>query len=200
MREMLAPAEHEISVRKAADQFRRTREQAGLSVRQLAEKAGLSPSTVLKLEKHELIPSIAVCMRLAHALNRKISYFVENEDPTDDVRFIGADEGRRAGVGAPVSTQVVAEPLVYPRMEAFRLEIQPGADSGSEGLIHYRGEEIVYGLRGRIRFMIQNSEYVIGAGDTLHFKGDIPHRWVNIGRGRAEILMICAFGDPWLER
>ncbi|MBC8292542.1 MAG: cupin domain-containing protein [Proteobacteria bacterium] len=186
---------HEISVRRAADKFRRTREQAGLSVRQLADKAGLSPSTVLKLERHELTPSIAVCMRLAGALNRKISYFVEDEDPRDEVRYIPAGSGRCSGVGMPVVTTVLAEPLVNPRMESFLLVIEVGGDSGSEGHITYRGEEIVYCLKGRVSFSIRGEDYVVAPGDTLHFKGDIPHRWANVGRGRAELLMTCAFGD-----
>lgn len=185
----------EISVRQAADKFRRTREQAGLSVRQLAEKAGLSPSTVLKLERHELTPSIAVCMRLADALNRKISYFVEDDDPRDEVRFIASGTGRCSGEGMPVVTSVLAEPLVNPRMEAFLLVIEAGGDSGAEGHITYRGEEIVYCLKGRVSFNIRGEDYVVGPGDTLHFKGDIPHRWANVGRGRAELLMTCAFGE-----
>ncbi|GIW42405.1 MAG: cupin [Candidatus Binatia bacterium] len=193
--EAAAEDRHHISLRKAAEKFRRAREEAGLSLRELGEKAGLAPSTILKVERSQVIPSLAVCIRLADALNRKISYFVEEEDATEDVRFVPRNRGRRASPrGSRVVSEVVAEPLVNPRMEAFLLTIAPGGESGREAPIVYRGEEIVFGLKGRVHFEIRGSRYVVGPGDTLHFKGDIPHRWENPGPGEARILMVCAFG------
>jgi transcriptional regulator with XRE-family HTH domain len=186
---------HRISLRKAAEKFRRAREEAGLSLRDLAQKAGLAPSTVLKVERSQVIPSLAVCIRLADALNRKISYFVEEENAAADVRFVPGGRGRRASPhGSRVSTEVVAEPLVNARMEAFVLTIQPSGGSGREAPIVYRGEEVVFGLKGRVRFDVRGTTYVVRPGDTLHFKGDVPHRWENRGPGEAQILMICDFG------
>ena len=50
------------------------------------------------------------------------------------------------------------------------------------------------GIRGLLRFEIRGVEYVVRTGDTLHFKGDIPHGWRNPGPGEAQVLMVCAFG------
>lgn len=186
---------HRLSLRKAAEKFRRAREDAGLSLRDLAEKAGLAPSTILKVERSHMIPSMAVCVRLADALNRKISWFFEEAEATVDVRFIAR---RRTRVVEPrpgrIRTEVVAEPLANPRMEGFLLTIAAGADSGRDAPIIYRGEEIVVGIKGRLHFVIRGVEYVVRPGDTLHFKGDIPHRWRNAGRSEAQVLMVCAFG------
>ncbi len=186
---------HHISIRKAAEKFRRTREEAGLSLRELAEKASLAPSTVLKVERSQVIPSLAVCIRLADALNRKISYFVEEENPTDDVRFVPRGAGRLASNrGSRVRTEVIAAPLVNPRMEAFLVTVDAGGGSGREAPIIYRGEEIVAGMKGRVEFTVRGTTYLLRPGDTLHFKGDIPHRWRNPGPGEAQMLMVCAFG------
>lgn len=186
---------HRLSLRKAAEKFRRAREDAGLSLRDLAEKAGLAPSTVLKVERSHMVPSMAVCIRLADALNRKISWFFEETEATDDVRLIPRRKARVAEPrGGRVRTEVLAEPLVNPRMEGFLLTVAPGAGSGRDAPIVYRGEEIVIGVKGRLRFEIRGVEYVLRPGDTLHFKGDIPHAWCNLGPGEAQVLMICAFG------
>ena len=184
-----------VSLHKAAEKFRRARVATGLSLRELGEKAGLSPSTILKVERSQLVPSIAVCIRLADALNRKISHFVEEEEATDDVRFIARGRGRIAEPqGAQVRSEVVAEPLRHPRMEAFLVTIRPGGGSGKEAPVVYRGEEIVVGVKGRVRFELRGVTYVVRPGDTLHFKGDVPHRWGNAGPGDAQLLMVCAFG------
>ncbi len=193
--EEAAADRHRISIRKAAEKFRRAREEAGLSLRELAEKAGLAPSTVLKVERSQVVPSLAVCIRLADALNRKISYFVEEEEASTDIRFIRKGQGRRASPrGSRVETEVIAEPLVSPRMEAFLLTIAPCGGSGREAPIVYRGEEIVVGVKGRVRFDVRGTTYVVRPGDTLHFKGDVPHTWENPGPGEAQLLMVCAFG------
>lgn len=186
---------YHLSLRKAAEKFRRAREEAGLSLRDLAEKAGLAPSTILKVERSHMVPSMAVCIRLADALNRKISWFFEEGEATDDVRLIPRRKTRVVEPrGGRIRSEVIAEPLVNPRMEGFLLTIAPGAGSGRDAPIIYRGEEIVVGIKGRLRFDIRGVEYVVRPGDTLHFKGDIPHGWRNSGPGEAQVLMICAFG------
>jgi transcriptional regulator with XRE-family HTH domain len=178
-----------------AEKFARAREEAGLSLRELAKRADLSASTILKVERSQLVPSVAVCIRLADALNRKVSFFFDDGDATEDVRFIPRGTGRIAATrGIRVHTEVIAEPLVNPRMEAFFITLEPGADSGSEAPIVYRGEEIVIGVSGSVRFHIRGGTRLVERGDTLHFKGDIPHRWENAGPGPAQVLMICAFG------
>lgn len=184
-----------VSIRKAAEKFRRAREDAGLSLRDLGRKAGLSPSTILKIETSRVIPSIAVCIRLADALNRKISYFVEDEEPTLDVRFVARGRGRRVRRRAAlVATEVLAEPLRRPRMEAFRITVKPRGGSGRDAPVVYRGEQIVFGVQGEVTFEVRGVRYAVRRGDTLHFKGDIPHTWQNRGATTAQMLMICAFG------
>jgi len=49
-------------------------------------------------------------------------------------------------------------------------------------------------VKGRVRFQMRGGTRIVEQGDTLHFKGDIPHRWENAGPGTAQVLMVCAFG------
>jgi transcriptional regulator with XRE-family HTH domain len=183
-----------VSLHKAAERFRRAREEAGLSLRDVAEKAGLAPSTIQKIENSKLIPSLSVCIRLADALNRSVSYFAEDGGGPADVRFTRQGSGRVTRIkGLPIEMEYVAEPLVNPKMEAFLLRVAPGAKSGPEEPIVYRGEEVVIGIKGRVYFRIRGQEYVLRGGDVLHLKGDIPHFWENRGPGEAQMYMVCSF-------
>ncbi len=182
------------SLRQAAEKFRRAREEAGLTLRELGERAGLAPSTILKIENSKLVPSLAVCIRLAEALGRPISYFAETDDPPSDLRFTPQGQARVSEIkGAPITIEHIAERLMHPRMEGFLIRLGRGAKSGREVPIAYRGEEIVIGLKGRVRFEVRGQHYVLGPGDVLHFKGDIPHFWENAAPGESEMYMICAF-------
>lgn len=187
-----------VSLRKMAERLRRTREEAGLSLRQLAERAGVAASTIQKVESGKIVPSVAVMVRLADALNRRAAHFIEDDGQTlTDVRLLRRGSGRRVGKpAAPVIFEHIAEPLLDPRMEAFRVTVKPGAHSGGEEPITYRGEEIVLCTRGTLVFEMRGQEYRLRPGDTLHFKGNIPHTWRNPGPGEAEMIMVCAFAYP----
>ncbi|MFQ5666257.1 MAG: helix-turn-helix domain-containing protein [Candidatus Binatia bacterium] len=183
-----------VSIRKAAERFRRAREEAGLTLRELGEKAGLAPSTIQKIENSKLMPSLSVCIRLADALNRSLAYFAEEGDGLPDVRFTAKGSARVTDVkGSPVVMEHVAEPLINPKMEGFLVRVAAGGKSGVEEPIIYRGEEVAIGVKGRIRFEIRGQEYVLRPGGVLHLKGDVPHAWENRGPGEALMYMICAF-------
>ena len=49
---------------------RRWREEKGLTLQQLAERSDLAPSTVQKVETGQMIPSVAVLLKLARGLGR----------------------------------------------------------------------------------------------------------------------------------
>ncbi len=183
-----------VSVRKAAERFRRAREEAGLTLRELGEKAGLAPSTIQKIENSKLIPSLAVCIRLADALHRSLSYFAEDGGGPTDVRFVPRRTGRLVQVkGALLAIEHVAAPLVNPKMEAFLLTVAAGGRSGPEEPIIFRGEAIVVCVKGRLRFEVRGEQYLLRPGDVLHFKGDIPHAWESCGTGEAQMFVVCAF-------
>jgi transcriptional regulator with XRE-family HTH domain len=185
-----------ISMHRIAERFRHARKEAGLSLREAAKRADLAPSTVQKIENNKIVPSIAVAVRLAHALNRRASYFIEEdqEAPTD-VRLIPAGSGRRLGTDdTPVVFEQLAEPLINPRMEAYLITVKPGGGSESQTFT-YRGEEIFVCTKGKMAIELRDKEYILTPGDTLHLKGDIPHRWSNPGPRKAEMIMIGAFSN-----
>lgn len=182
------------SLRRAAEKFRRAREEAGLTLRELGQRAGLAPSTILKIENSTVVPSLAVCIRLAEALGRPISYFAEQDTSPADVRFVGRGRARVSEVrGSPIVIEHIAERLVHPRMEGFLFRVGKGGKSGREVPISYHGEEIVIGVQGCIRFEIRGREYLLKPGDVLHLKGDVPHFWENASNGESAMYMICSF-------
>ena len=62
----------------------------------------------------------------------------------------------------------------------WRVTIHPGVSSGRDA-IEYDGEELIVCEEGSIVLRAGELEYVLEAGDTLHFKASIPHSWRNDG-------------------
>src|SRR6516165_1569085 len=60
--------------------LRELRVQRGLSLQQLADQADVSAAAIHKIERSGMVPTITTLLKIAGALNRPVSYFV-NEDP-----------------------------------------------------------------------------------------------------------------------
>jgi transcriptional regulator with XRE-family HTH domain len=162
----------------------------GLSLQQLAERSGVSAAAIHKIERNTMVPTIATLMKLARALDRSVSYLVEEDtDSASAAVLIRAKErdtlfASRDGV----DIQNIAGPFGRFALGATMVTIAPGKDSGKAPLSH-AGEELVYLLSGSLQFEIDRT-YQLRQGDSLHLRTDRPHRWCNPSTRPAKALWI----------
>ena len=154
------------------------RAERGWSLAQLAQRAGISPAAVHKIEKSGMTPTIASLMKIAAALGRSVSFFVDEPD-TPDVNLVHRDE--RAKVFT--SKQGLELRNLSGRYGPFLIAgadaaIEPYADSGPTPMSH-PGEELVIVLDGRMLFTIEGREYPVGTGDSIHFRTLLAHSCAN---------------------
>jgi transcriptional regulator with XRE-family HTH domain len=154
------------------------RAERGWSLAQLAQRAGLSPGAVHKIEKSGMTPTIASLMKIAAALGRSVSFFVE-EAATPDVNVIRHDE--RAKVYT--SKQGLDLRNLSGRYGPFLIHgadaaVEPLAESGPEPMSH-PGEELVIVHEGQMVFTVDGEHYDVGPGDSIHFRTLLPHSWRN---------------------
>jgi transcriptional regulator with XRE-family HTH domain len=171
--------EIERTVSEIGAKVAKARAERGWSLAQLAERAGLSPAAVHKVEKSGMTPTIASLMKIASALGKSVGYFVEEADPVRPVTVIRQDER------APLFTskQGLVLENISGRYGPFwvagaEAHVEPGADSGPEPMSH-PGEELVLVTRGRMSFTIDDVRYDLGEGDSIHFRTVRPHSWSN---------------------
>lgn len=160
--------------------IRELRQQKGLSLQQLAERSDVSAAAIHKLERGGMVPTIATLMKLATALNRPVSYFVDEESVVErPVVFTPAGE-RRPVFTSKAGLELRSISGAYGRffMAGAAARVSPHADSGPRPMEH-PGEELVYVVSGALDFEVDGVMYRLGAGDALHFRTDRPHRWSN---------------------
>jgi len=160
--------------------IRHLRQLKGLSLQQLGERSDISAAAIHKIERNGMVPTITTLMKLAVALNRPVSYFVE-EDVTAD----GPVVLTRANERKPVFTSKTGLELrsvtgPYGRffIAGAAARIEPLADSGEKPMEH-PGEELVFVLHGALEFEVDGETFRLSSGDSLHFRTDRPHRWRN---------------------
>ncbi len=180
------------AAKKIGEKLARARESMGLTLQQIAGLSGVAPSTIQKVEAGTMTPSIAVMMKIARGLRKKVGFFLDEEDGNTDVSLDRKrDRASPALQEKGFSVHGLSTDLGAPEMDGFVLTLPPGANSGREPL-HHRGDELVYCVRGRVTFTINGEDYKLGPGDSLHFKSDLPHSWKNSGRSSAELILVCS--------
>jgi transcriptional regulator with XRE-family HTH domain len=187
--------EIERTVSEIGAKVAKARAERGWSLAQLAERAGLSPAAVHKVEKSGMTPTIASLMKIASALGKSVGYFVDEADPVRPVTVIRRDER------APLFTskQGLVLENISGRYGPFwvagaEAHVEPGADSGPEPMSH-PGEELVLVTRGRMSFTIDDVRYDLAEGDSIHFRTVRPHSWSNPGGRPARAIWLAIRGS-----
>lgn len=183
-------------MQEALDQLsrrvRRWREELDLSLHELAARSDVAASTIQKVETGQMIPSVAVMMKIANGLDRRPSELVGDEGQEEEVVFLRAKEHAVIGGGTKIRSERLSGDLFEPAIEVWRLKVAAGYGSG-KGKYAYDGEEVVICEEGEVTFTIGEEDYVLWAGDTLHFKANIPRQWRNSGDTTARFLIAGNF-------
>lgn len=177
-----------VPIRAIGARIRQARVEQGLTMRAVAEAAGVSPGTVQKIEVGRLVPSVEIFVKIATALRRRAGYLLGEEDQKPDLRIIRRGFAHVVSARSRAKILRIAEALRDPQMEACIIELSPRAQSGRP--LTYNGEVLFHCLGGRVRFSVRGATENLSEGDTLHLKADIPHRWENPGKERARMIAV----------
>lgn len=153
--------------------IRQLREQQGLSLRDLAERTGYSASFLSQVERGTSSASISSLATIAETLGTPLAdLFAAPERSTLVVR---RDERMPFRIDhTDVTYERLAASMSQRMLEPVIVTLPPRFES-QEGLYHHRGEEFGLVLSGRIVLTVDQQEYELGPGDSIHFKSEVPH-------------------------
>jgi transcriptional regulator with XRE-family HTH domain len=166
--------------------LRAARNDRGWTLDDLAERAGLSPSTLSRLESGKRQASLELLLPLTRQLGIRLDDLVSTETPDPRVRRAPI---RRQGMlivplapeGAPISTYKITYPPV---------------DSPPERRTH-DGYEWLYVLTGRLRLLLGEQDLVLTRGEAAEFDTRTPHSMSAVGSRPAQVLSI--FNDEGMK-
>jgi transcriptional regulator with XRE-family HTH domain len=181
----------EQAVSELGGKLASARAERGWSLQQLADRAGLSPAAIHKIEKSGMTPTIASLMKIAAALGKSVSYFIDESEPLRPVTHIRADERQRLYTSKSGLTLENVSGRYGPFFVAgAEATVDAGADSGPQPMTH-PGEELVILLEGAMRFVVGGEPYELAEGDSLHFRTTLPHSWANAGDRPARAIWLA---------
>jgi XRE family transcriptional regulator, regulator of sulfur utilization len=171
------------------------REAGRMSLRDLAERSGVSAPMLSQVERGETSPTLQVAARIASGLQLRLSQLLRL-DEAGSVSIVRRDE-RRAGGTACHRYEVLTPPLPGQRAEVSRHTLAPGAVTGGRGdpPMHEPGaRETAIVERGALDLLIDGTEHGLAAGDCVTFDADLPHHFENRGEEEAVLLAIVSAG------
>lgn len=164
----------------------RLRQERGLTLQEVSDGSGLTPSFLSRLERDKVNISVANLRKLALFFNVQMTHFFEGEDKQQVGQVVRPEERVKLSLDdAPV--QVYSLLPANSDLEARLIEALPG--SGQQGFSG-RGGQVVYLLQGHLHYALGDEEYTLHAGDTLFYYDDLAHNWVNVGDEVAIILTV----------
>jgi XRE family transcriptional regulator, regulator of sulfur utilization len=191
----MATLEHATPI---GPRIRALRDAMKLSLRDLAERSGVSAPMLSQVERGETSPTLAVAARIAAGLELRLSQLLRL-DEGGQVAIVRAGE-RRAGASETSSghsAEILTPPLPGQRAELSRHVLRPGAATGGPGdpPMHEPGSrESALVQDGRVVLHIDGQRHDLAVGDCVTFDADLPHHFENPGPDQAVLLAVVSAG------
>nr|WP_093631916.1 XRE family transcriptional regulator [Streptomyces sp. 3213.3] len=168
--------------------LRRERTRVGLSLSELAKRAGIAKSTLSQLEAAGGNPSMETIWALAVALGVPFSALVE--PPAPSVQVIRAGDGPtvHSEQSSYTATLLSASPPGA-RRDIYYVWLEPGTVRDSAPHIPGTVEHIVVSA-GRVKAGPGEETVELGPGDYMAYRGDVPHTYEALAAGTMFVLVM----------
>ena len=187
----------EVGAGPIGPRIRALREAMDLSLRDLAERCGVSAPMLSQVERGETSPTLQVASRIAAGLELRLSQLLRL-DEDGAVAIVRAGERRHGPRDADGHAyEILTPPLPGQRAELSRHMLAAGAATGGSGdpPMHEPGSrETALVQSGKVVLVCDGHRHELAEGDCVTFDADLPHHFENPGPGEAELLAVVSAG------
>jgi XRE family transcriptional regulator, regulator of sulfur utilization len=190
-----AVAAESPSVAAVGPRIRALRDSMGLSLRDLAQRSGVSAPMLSQVERGEASPTLAIATRIASGLDLTLSQLLRLDEDRHLV-ITRRGEGRKRRRRGHV-VEELSPPLPGQRAEVSLHRLEPGATTGGadDPPIHEPGSrETLHVEAGTVTLWVDGETHELDAGDSVTFDADLLHRLENAGDSEARLLAVVSAG------
>lgn len=164
--------------------IRSRRQMMSMTLQELSNACGVSVSYISQVERDNAVPTLGTLAEIAAALDVSIDFFIASPRQSDSVTRAGARH-RFSVAGNSVLYETIGAEFPGHELTSFVLNVPPGYHS--ETVQHF-GEEIIFVLEGTFLQVVDGQEFLLQAGDSMHYLGQHPHSYSNPGAQMARVL------------
>jgi XRE family transcriptional regulator, regulator of sulfur utilization len=174
---------------------RALREAERLSLRDLAERSGVSAPMLSQVERGETSPTLQIAARIAAGLELRLSQLLRLDE--DGIVTVVRHGERRAGGADGHRYEILTPPLPGQRAEVSLHRLAPGACTGGPGdpPMHEPGSrETALVQSGTAALIVDGARHELREGDAVTFDADLPHHFENPSKEEAVLLAVVSAG------
>jgi transcriptional regulator with XRE-family HTH domain len=171
------------------------REAMDLSLRDLAERSGVSAPMLSQVERGDTSPTLSVAQKIAAGLDLTLSQLLRLDEDRHVVVVRERDRRTRRRRGHVV--EELTPPLPGQRADVSVHTLAPGAATGGPGdpPMHEPGSrETAVVLEGAVELFIDGQRHELTDGDSVTFDADLPHHFENNETSEARLIAVVAAG------
>jgi transcriptional regulator with XRE-family HTH domain len=163
--------------------LREARRQRGVTLRQLARRAGCSPGQLSLIERDRVSPTVATLMRICNSLGVALTYFFTASPGGANHLVRRGERSTLVSRASGAHHELLKAPGNECALNPMLVTLRPRSRRG-DGPHAHAGEEFALLTKGRLRFRIGEHEYLLRRGHSLTFPSTLPHAWWNPIRPR----------------
>jgi transcriptional regulator with XRE-family HTH domain len=176
---------------------RRLRTAQNLTLAELAGSAAISPAMLSRMERGDVSPSLDTLAQLAAALNTSCAALLRDPDQAaSDAQHVKKGEGlevvRRGTKRGHTYHLLASDRGPRKTFEPFLVTLTDRSELFPE--FEHAGTEIIHILEGSLRYKHGAETFLLKPGDTLTFRGDVPHGPDKLLKTPIRMLSIIVYG------
>ena len=179
------------------NRIKNIRETKSISLKDLAERSGLSFDQISRIEDNKDFPSLAPLIKIARVLGMRLGTFLDDQDALGPV--ISRKEQIKEGVSFSTNQTSSHTHMNYfalspdksgRHMEPFIIQVAPKDEEVEFVLSSHEGEEFIYCLEGELEISYGAENYILKAGDSIYYDSIVDHHVHAAGKEGAKILAV----------
>jgi transcriptional regulator with XRE-family HTH domain len=182
--------------------IRQLRLQHGLTIAEISLRAGISRGMLSKIENGLASTSLETLEQLANALGVTLAHlFRDYNIPRGGAQLVKKDKGMevvRRGTRSGHTYHLLAyDQGPQKTFEPFLITmVEPGEQFQT---FEHPGTEFIYMLEGLLEYRVGEETFALEPGDSLTFRGEIPHRPEKLTKTPIRFLSIIHYDSPLNE-
>lgn len=158
-----------------------------MTLDEVAKKSSLTKSFISQIELNKTSPSITSLMKVATALEVRLTDLFREDDFTENVLVKKEKRNSYYNKNTQLTIELLSARFPDQKMEPIYFHGEP---KGKTDVITNIGQEFIYVVKGKIKLILDQNEYIAEEGDSLYFDSSIPHRWENPGPETVEGIWV----------
>lgn len=178
-----------MEIQELGLRIKRVRKARSMTLKDVEATSRVSATHISEIERGKTSPTVGALSRIAMALGKDTSYFLEtrNLDEVSRIRF--EERERKSFVKAQGSYQPLTQGIPGGHLQVFKIRLEAGSAIPFEASRSV-GEVTVLCERGKLTFSCDTDIFDLSEGDSVHFTEAQSHVLKANSKDGADIFLV----------